>query len=98
MSGNVPNALSLLMSGVDGALRAFSVWLHAGSGWQHGGGWRSRLALACANPSADGRLDDLPPDRPLLIVRAGCDAMAGLNRSIDRFTARALALNKAFTL
>ena len=35
---------------------------------------------------------------PLLIVRAGRDAMAGVNDSIDRFTARALARNKPFTL
>jgi len=96
-SGNVPNALSLLMSDwpVAAAALLYGYMLDLDGGTEVADAarlWRF------ANPAADKLLDDLPPDRPLLIVRAGRDAMAGLNGSIDRFTARALALNKAFTL
>ena len=96
-SGNVPNALSLLMSDwpVAGAALLYGYMLDLDGGTEVADAarlWRF------ANPAADSLLDDLPPDRPLLIVRAGRDATAGLNESIDRFTTRAIVLNKPFTL
>ena len=97
-SGNVPTALSLLMSrssalacaallygymlDVDGS----TVVSDAARTWRF------------AHPAAGRQVDDLPAELPLLIVRAGRDTMAGLNESIDRFAARALALNRPLTL
>jgi len=50
------------------------------------------------NPNAGRSIDDLPQDLPLLIVRAGQEQFAGLNDSIDRFFAQALARNRPITL
>jgi acetyl esterase/lipase len=96
-SGNVPTALSLLMSDwpVVGAALLYGYMLDLDGSTEVADAarlWRF------ANPAAQSLLDDLPPDRPLLIVRAGRDTMAGVNDSIGRFTARALARNKPFTL
>jgi hypothetical protein len=49
---------------------------------------------ACAGMS----VDDLPCDIPLLFVRAGGDQLAGLNASLDRVIARALARNLPLSL
>jgi hypothetical protein len=50
------------------------------------------------NPNAGRSLDDLPPDLALFIVRAGQEQFPHLNDSIDRFVARALALNRPITV
>jgi hypothetical protein len=50
------------------------------------------------NPNAGRSLDDLPPDLALFIVRAGQEQFPHLNESIDRFVAKALALNRPITL
>lgn len=39
-----------------------------------------------------------PPPTPLFVIRAGQDEMPGLNASLDRFVARALASNVPLTL
>jgi hypothetical protein len=49
---------------------------------------------ACAGTS----VDDLPSDMPLLFVRAGRDQLPGLNASLDRLIARALARNLSLSL
>jgi acetyl esterase/lipase len=51
-----------------------------------------------ANPASGKSVDDIPRDLPLLIVRAGRDETAGLNPSIDRFVAHALARNLPIAL
>jgi hypothetical protein len=50
------------------------------------------------NPNAGCSLDDLPPQLALFIVRAGQEQFPHLNDSIDRFVARALALNRPITV
>jgi hypothetical protein len=50
------------------------------------------------NPNAGKSLADLRPDLPLFIVRAGQEQFAGLNDSIDRFVAKAVARNQPITL
>jgi len=50
------------------------------------------------NPNAGASMSDIDPELPLMIVRAGQDQFANLNDSIDRFFARALALNRQVTL
>ncbi|MBX7187151.1 MAG: alpha/beta hydrolase [Vicinamibacteria bacterium] len=47
-----------------------------------------------ANPSEGKRTADLPGNIPILLVRAGGDAMPGLNETLDRFAARAVELGR----
>jgi hypothetical protein len=46
-----------------------------------------------ANPNAGKSVDDLPDKVPLFIVRCGRDQFPGLNGTIDRFMAGAMARN-----
>jgi hypothetical protein len=49
------------------------------------------------NPNAGKSIDDLPPNLPLFIVRAGQEQFANLNDSIDRFLANAVSRNLPIT-
>lgn len=49
------------------------------------------------NASAGKTVDDLPPDVPLFIARAGRDQFAGLNEALDRVLAKAVARNLPVT-
>jgi hypothetical protein len=51
-----------------------------------------------ANASAGKSIDDLPRDLPLFLVRAGQDAIPGLNQAMDGFVAAALARNLPVTV
>ncbi len=51
-----------------------------------------------ANPAAGRTVEDLPRNAPLFIARAGRDSTPGLNETLDRFVARALARNLGVTL
>ncbi|XXX76743.1 alpha/beta hydrolase [Sorangium sp. So ce134] len=98
-SGNVPMALSALMREASGAL-ACAVLCY---GFMLDLGASTRVAEAAAqfgfvNPCAGKTVDDLPPEVPLFIARAGQDRMPHLNESIDRFVAGALARNLPVTL
>ena len=50
-----------------------------------------------SNPNAGRSLDDLRADLPLFVVRAGLEQFPHLNDSIDRFVAKAVALNRPIT-
>jgi hypothetical protein len=50
------------------------------------------------NACAGKRVEDLPADVPLLIVRAGREHFPGVNETMDRFVAVALARNLPVTL
>jgi hypothetical protein len=92
-SGNVPTALHLLMTEPRTTFRAAALLY----------GYMLDVPEA-AEPfglgvPARGRpVDDLPREVPLLVVRAGQDAMPGLNRSLDAFVAEALARDLPLTL
>jgi dienelactone hydrolase len=51
-----------------------------------------------ANPCAGASIEDLRPELPLFLVRAGRDEMPALNQTMDRFVAAALAHNLPVTL
>jgi hypothetical protein len=95
-SGNVPNALALIMEErVTCAVLCYGFMLDLDGS--------TSVAVAqtqwgVANPAAGKSVDDVQPDLPLLIVRAGRDETAGLNAAIDRFVAHALARNLPLTL
>jgi hypothetical protein len=50
-------------------------------------------AWGFVNPCEGKSVDDLSREAALFIVRAGQDGLAGLNETLDRFVARALARN-----
>ncbi|WP_437547701.1 hypothetical protein WME97_47260 [Sorangium sp. So ce367] len=98
-SGNVPMALSALMREPSGSLRCAALCY----GFMLDLGASTRVAEAAAqfrfvNPCAGKSVDDLPPDLPLFIARAGQDRMPHLNETIDDFVAGALARNLPVTL
>lgn len=51
-----------------------------------------------ANPVHGRRVEELPDEVPLLVVRAGGDQTPGLNETLDRFVAAALAHDRPLTL
>ena len=98
-SGNVPNALSVLMQGTREYLKCavlcYGFMLDA-----EGTSSVADLAkqIGFANPCAGKSVADLPRDIPLFIVRAGRDEMPHLNETIDSFVSKALSFNLPLTL
>ena len=98
-SGNVPNALSVVMR--DGGDRLKCALLCYGFMLDVDGS--SAVAEAAktfgfVNPCAGKSVDDLPRDLPLFVVRAGRDTFGALNETIDVFVAGALGRNLPITL
>jgi hypothetical protein len=97
-SGNVPLALSALMgAGRDvvtcaALLYGFMLDLDGSTGVAE-----AAALFRFTNPNAGTSLDDLPPALPLFVVRAGQEQFPHLNDSIDRFVAKAVALNRPLT-
>ena len=97
-SGNVPNALSLL---IEASPRPASAALCYGYMLDLDGSTAvadAARAWRFVNPCAGRALDDVPGDLPIFIARAGRDETPGLNDSIDRFVSKALGLNRPVTL
>jgi hypothetical protein len=97
-SGNVPNALSLLMQDAREYLRC-AVLCYAYTLDSDGvtGVADAARQWGFVNPSAGKSVDDLPHGIPLFVARAGQDQMPGLNDTLDRFVARAVACNLPIT-
>ncbi|MDI1449056.1 alpha/beta hydrolase [Polyangium sp. 6x1] len=98
-SGNVPNALSLLLR--DAEVRVACAVLAYGHTLDLDGA--THVADAAkqyyfATPAAGKSVDDLRADVPLFLARAGRDETPGLNATLDRFAAAALARNLPITL
>jgi acetyl esterase/lipase len=98
-SGNAPAALALLFGDAGRAVRAtallypFLMDLDGDDAVA-----RAAATFRFADPCAGRSLDDLPAEAGLLLVRAGRDETPGLNASLDRFVARALARDLPLTL
>lgn len=98
-SGNVPLALAALME--DGGKTLKCAALCYGYTLDLDGATDVADAAAMfkfANPNAGKTVADLPSTAPLLIVRAGIDAMPGLNDALDRFLLAALKRNLPVSL
>jgi hypothetical protein len=98
-SGNVPNALGVLIAEAAGSIRCAALCY----GLMFDVPGESFLAEAaktfgCAIPNAGRSAADLPPETPLMIARSGRDELPRLNDTIDRFVADALALDLAITV
>lgn len=95
-SSHVPNALGQLME--QQAIRCavlcygFMLDLDGSTGISE-----ARRKLPFANPAEGRSVEDLPPDVPLFVVRAGQDTNPGINDSIDRFLAHAVRRNLPVT-
>lgn len=96
-SGNVPNALGLLMNepGLAGAALLYGYLLDLDGHTQVAD---AAAAFRFATPAAGRSVHDLPADLPLFIARAGRDETPGLNDSLDRFVAHALRENRPVTV
>ena len=98
-SGNVPNALGVLMAQprdhVQCAALCYGYLLDLDGST---GVAQAAATWHFANPCAGKTVDDLPANVALLIARAGRDEYAGINESIDRFLAGALRRNLPVTL
>ena len=97
-SGNVPNALSILMEEgreyLKCAVLCYGIMLDLDGSTDVA---ESARKWGFVNPSAGKSVDDLPKDMPLFIVRAGQDEMPHLNETIDRFLVKALIYNLPIT-
>ena len=104
-SGNVPLALSALMAGSSSApghagpgprcaalLYGYMLDLDGATGVAE-----AASMFRFTNPNAGRSFDDLPETAPLFVVRAGREQFPHLNDSIDRFVAKAVALNRPLT-
>ena len=98
-SGNVPNALSLLMrEGGDYlkcAVLCYGLMLDLGGATSVA---EAAKQWGFVNPCAGKSVADLAQNIPLFIVRAGQDEMPHLNETMDRFLSEALTYNLAITL
>jgi dienelactone hydrolase len=97
-SGNVPNALSVLMENHPKRLKCavlcygYMLDLNGSTGVAKAAGkW------GFVNPVAGKSVADFPPDLPLFIARAGRDETPHLNEALDAFLAKAVATNLPIT-
>lgn len=97
-SGNVPNALSVLMREAREYLKCavlcYGCMLDL-DGYTHIA--EAARIWGFVNPCAGKSVEDLPQDIPLFIVRAGRDEMPHLNETLDRFLGKALTCNLPVT-
>jgi dienelactone hydrolase len=97
-SGNVPNALAVLMAQdreyLKCAVLCYGIMLDLEGSTSVA---ESAKRFGFANPCVGKSANDLPRDLPLFIVRAGQDETPHLNETLDRFLAKALTCNLAVT-
>ena len=97
-SGNVPNALSVMMQeardNLKCAVLCYGIMLDLEGSTSVAD---AAKIWGFANPCAGKSVEDLPKDMPLFIVRAGKDETPHLNETIDRFLAKALICNLPIT-
>jgi acetyl esterase/lipase len=92
-SGHAPTALAPLMTGAVQPTCAVLCYPYLLDEDGESGVADAARTFHFATPCAGRRVDDVAAGVPLLIVRAGADAMPALNAGVDRFAARALARN-----
>lgn len=95
-SGNVPNALAALRT-TAGIACAALCYGYMPEDEKSDDVARAAAQFGFANPTPESHSASLR-DVPMLIVRAGGDETPGLNASLDRFVARALADDAAVTV
>lgn len=98
-SGNVPVALSRLLRDARPAVKCatfcYGLMLEV-DGQRYVADAQQQFGFV--NPTEGKSIDDLVPNLPILIVRAGKDEIPHLNDTIDAFVGAALARNLPITL
>jgi acetyl esterase/lipase len=98
-SGNVPVALSLLITAPTDAFRCAVLCYGLMLDVDGASGIAAGAAqFGFAYPLVGCTLADLPPSLPLFVARAGRDATPQLNAALDRFVTSAIAHNLPLTL
>lgn len=98
-SGNVPNALSILMQEPGDDLKCAVLCYGMTLDLDESASVAEAVKTwGFVNPCAGRSVDDLPPDLPLFIARAGQDRTPHLNETLDRFLCKALSCNLPMTL
>jgi hypothetical protein len=98
-SGNVPLALGILLQARHDFLKCGALLYGYMLDLDGAAGVADAAQMyRFTNPTAGRSVDDLRTNLPLFVVRAGLEQFAGLNDSIDRFVAKAVALNRPITL
>jgi hypothetical protein len=98
-SGHGPNALSVLIEHGGARVRCacllypYTMDLNGATGVAG-----AAAQFRFVTPAARKSIEDLPVDVPIAIVRAGRDAMPGLNEALDAFVAASVARNLPLTL
>jgi hypothetical protein len=96
-SGNVPNALSVLMEqypGVKCAALCYGYTMDLDDATSVA---EAATTFRFTNACVGRPIEDLPRDVPMFVARAGQDEMPNLNETLDRFITRAFALNLPVT-
>jgi hypothetical protein len=97
-SGNVPNALGLLMDSPDGRYSCAALLYGYMLDLNGSTIVKDASRFGFVTPATGRSIADMPSGLPLFVVRAGLDEMPGLNRTIDAFVVQALENNLAITL
>lgn len=98
-SGNGPVAVSMLLGSVRPRVRCAALLYPYLLDLDGATGVADAAAtFRFANPCAGRTMDDLAPDVPVFIARAGQDLTARLNEGVDHFTSAALAANLPVTV
>ena len=98
-SGNVPNALALLIQEAAGALKCAALnYGYMFDSEDFTGVQDAARTFGFSVPAGMRSARDLPQDLPIFVARAGRDEMPRLNESLDRFIADALAANLPLTI
>ena len=97
-SGNVPNALGLLMGAPDGRISCAALLYGYMLDLNGSTIVKDASRFGFVTPATGRSTADLPTRVPLIVARAGLDEMPGLNRTIDAFVEQALENNLAISL
>jgi acetyl esterase/lipase len=98
-SGNVPVALSMLMRDAPERPKCAALCYGLMLDLDGADGVAEAATMwKFSNPCAGKSIEDLAPDVPLFIARAGRDQMPRLNETLDRFVAKALTGNLPLTV
>jgi dienelactone hydrolase len=97
-SGNVPNALAVLMDSPDGRISCAALLYGYMLDFNGSTVVKDASKFGFVTPAAGRSTADMPAQVRLFLARAGLDEMPGLNRTIDAFAAAALENNLAITV
>jgi len=97
-SGNVPNALGVLMDTPEGRISCAALLYGYMLDLNGSTIVKDASSFGFATPATGRSTADVPVQLPFIVARAGLDEMPGLKRTIDAFVAQALENNLAITL